>query len=191
MWLKSAARIEGKGDDMENGAKVIFRHTLSVLVDNEPGVLARVTSLISGRGFNIESLSVAETMDAKVSLITLITSGSPPIIEQIIKQLRKLINVIKVVDLTEDDYVEKQLVLVKVRAAGQGDRSELRSLCEIFKGKILDVSSKTYTMEFTGNEKKIRDILILLDEFGIEEQVSTGLTAMARTRMFKKERKSA
>ncbi|MDR0881423.1 MAG: acetolactate synthase small subunit [Candidatus Adiutrix sp.] len=176
---------------MENGAKVIFRHTLSVLVDNEPGVLARVTSLISGRGFNIESLSVAETMDAKVSLITLITSGSPPIIEQIIKQLRKLINVIKVVDLTEDDYVEKQLVLVKVRAAGQGDRSELRSLCEIFKGKILDVSSKTYTMEFTGNEKKIRDILILLDEFGIEEQVSTGLTAMARTRMFKKERKSA
>ena len=164
------------------------RRTLSVLVDNEPGVLARVTGLISGRGFNIESLSVAETMDPLVSLITLITSGSPQIIEQIIKQLRKLINVIKVVDLSEDDYVEKQLVLVKVKALG-ADRAELRSLCEIFKGKILDVSPRTYTMEFTGNEKKIRDILILLDEFGIEEQVSTGLTAMARTRLSKKDRK--
>jgi len=173
---------------MENN--INLRRTLSVLVDNEPGVLARVTGLISGRGFNIESLSVAETMDPKVSLITLITTGSPQIIEQIIKQLRKLINVIKVVDLSEDDYVEKQLVLVKVKAVGT-DRPELRSLCEIFKGKILDVSPKTYTMEFTGNEKKIRDILILLDEFGIEEQVSTGLTAMSRARLFKKDRNSA
>ncbi|MGL4209518.1 MAG: acetolactate synthase small subunit, partial [Candidatus Adiutrix sp.] len=158
---------------------------LSVLVDNEPGVLARVTGLISGRGFNIESLSVAETMDPLVSLITLITSGSPQIIEQIIKQLRKLINVIKVVDLSEDDFVEKQLVLVKVKALGDC-REEIRSLCKIFKGKILDVSPKTYTMEFTGTEKKIGDILALLNEFGIEEQVSTGLTAMVRTRLSKK-----
>lgn len=173
---------------MDNNSASILRRTLTVLVDNEPGVLARVTGLISGRGFNIESLSVAETMDPRVSLITLITSGSPQIIEQIIKQLRKLINVVKVVDLSEDDFVAKQLVLVKVRAVGAADRSELRSLCEIFKGKILDVSPKTYTMEFTGNEKKIRDILILLDDFGIEEQVSTGLTAMARARLFKRER---
>lgn len=167
-----------------------MRRTLSVLVDNEPGVLARVTGLISGRGFNIESLSVAETMDPAVSLITLITLGSPPIIEQIIKQLRKLVNVIKVVDLTEGDFVEKQLVLVKVRAV-EAHRTEIRSLCEIFKGKILDVSPRTYTMEFTGNEKKIRDILALLDEFGIEEQVSTGLTAMPRSRLGLKERKTA
>jgi len=173
---------------MENNKPM--RRTLSVLVDNEPGVLARVTGLISGRGFNIESLSVAETMDPAVSLITLITSGSPPIIEQIIKQLRKLINVIKVVDLTEGDYVEKQLVLVKVRAM-EANRVEIRSLCEIFKGKILDVSPRTYTMEFTGNEKKIRDILTLLDEFGIEEQVCTGLTAMPRTRLDKRDRKAA
>lgn len=166
-----------------------MRRTLSVLVDNEPGVLARVVGLISGRGFNIESLSVAETMDPAVSLITLITSGSPAIIEQIIKQLRKLINVIKVVDLTEDDYVEKQLVLIKVRTSEE-NRTEVRSLCEIFKGKVLDVSPKTYTMEFTGNEKKIRDIRILLSEFGIEEMVSTGLTAMSRTRLFKKDSKS-
>ena len=165
--------------------KAAQRRTLSVLVDNEPGVLARVTGLISGRGFNIESLSVAETQDPKASLITLITSGSPQFIEQVIKQLRKLINVIKVVDLTEDDYVEKQLVLVKVRAA-PADRAEIRSLCEIFKGKILDVSPKTYTLEFTGAEKKIRDILILLNEFGIEEQASTGLTAMSRSRLYKK-----
>jgi acetolactate synthase-1/3 small subunit len=169
--------------------KTAQRKTLSVLVDNEPGVLARVTGLISGRGFNIESLSVAETHDPKVSLITLITSGSPQFIEQIIKQLRKLINVIKVVDLTEDDYVEKQLVLVKVRAA-PADRAEIRSLCKIFKGKILDVGPKSYTLEFTGNERKIRDILILLGEFGIEERVSTGLTAMARSRLYKQERKN-
>ena len=166
-----------------------MRRTLSVLVDNEPGVLARVTGLISGRGFNIESLSVAETMDPNVSLITFITSGSPPIIEQIIKQLRKLINVIKVVDLTEDDYVEKQLMMVRVKAHTGEDRAEIRSLCEIFKGKILDVSPKTYTMEFTGNEKKICDIILLLNEYGIEEQVSTGLTAMPRTKLLKRDRK--
>jgi len=168
--------------------KTAQRRTLSVLVDNEPGVLARVTGLISGRGFNIESLSVAETKDPKASLITLITSGSPQFIEQIIKQLRKLINVIKVVDLTEDDYVEKQLVLVKVRAVA-ADRAEIRSLCQIFKGKILDVGPKSYTLEFTGNERKIRDVLALLSEFGIEEQVSTGLTAMSRSRLYKQERK--
>jgi acetolactate synthase-1/3 small subunit len=164
------------------------RRTLSLLVDNEPGVLARVTGLISGRGFNIESLSVAETRDPQISLITIIISSSSQFIEQIIKQLRKLINIIKVIDLTEDDYVEKQLVLVKVKT-NPANRTEIRSLCEIFKGKILDVSPKTYTMEFTGNEKKIRNILTLLDEFGVEEQVSTGLTAMSRTRVYKHERK--
>lgn len=165
-----------------------LRRTLSVMVDNEPGVLARVVGLISGRGFNIESLSVAETMDPQASIITLITSGSPQIIEQVIKQLRKLINVIKVIDLTEDHFVEKQLVLVKVRAASAEARAEVRSLCEIFKGKILDVSPKTYTLEFTGNEKKISDILILLSESGIEEQVSTGPTAMSRDSLLKRDR---
>lgn len=172
--------------DMEKN--ISLRRTLSVMVDNEPGVLARVVGLISGRGFNIESLSVAETMSPKFSIITLVTTGSPKIIEQIIKQLRKLINVIKVVDLTEAHFVEKQLVLVKVRAATAEARAEVRSLCEIFKGKIIDVSPKTYTLEFTGNEKKIKDILCLLSELGIEEQVSTGLTAMSRDNLFKKDR---
>ncbi len=174
---------------MENAKPL--RRTLSILVENEPGVLARVAGLISGRGFNIESLSVSTTLIPSESLITLVTSGSPPIIEQIIKQLRKLINVIKVVDLTEDDFVEKQLIMVKVKTHTHDARVEIRSLCEIFKGKIIDVSPKTYSLEFTGSEKKIRDILMLLDEFGVEELVSTGLTAMARTRVVKKERKSS
>jgi acetolactate synthase-1/3 small subunit len=161
------------------------RHTLSVLVDNRPGVLARVATLISGRGFNIDSLSVAETMDPDVSLITLIVMGSPRIISQIIKQLRKLINVIRVVDLGEMDYVERQLVMVRVKAVNSS-RGEIMRLCDIFRGKIIDVSSKTYTLEITGGQDKIKAALALLSEFGIEEQVSTGLTAMTRSAVPKK-----
>jgi acetolactate synthase-1/3 small subunit len=156
------------------------RHTLSVLVDNRPGVLARVATLISGRGHNIDSLSVAETMDPEVSLITLIVSGSPKIVAQIIKQLRKLINVIKVVDLTELDYVERQLAMVRVKAL-EPDRAEIMRLCDIFRAKVIDVSAKSYTLELTGGEDKIKAALALLSEFGIEEQVSTGLTAIARS----------
>ena len=156
------------------------RHTLSVLVDNRSGVLARVATLISGRGHNIDSLSVAETMDPEVSLITLIVSGSPKIISQIIKQLRKLINVIKVVDLTGLDYVERQLAMVRVKAVDQ-QRAEIMRLSDIFRAKIIDVSPKSYTLELTGGEDKIKAALALLSEFGIEEQVSTGLTAIARS----------
>ncbi|MDR1656012.1 MAG: acetolactate synthase small subunit [Deltaproteobacteria bacterium] len=156
------------------------RHTLSVLVDNRPGVLARVTTLISGRGFNIDSLSVAETMEPDVSLITLIVSGSPKIINQIIKQIRKLINVIKVTDLTQMDYVERQLVMVRVRTIDE-NRAEIMRLCEIFRGKVIDVSPKSFTLEITGGESKLRAVLALLDQFGIEELVSTGLTAIARS----------
>jgi acetolactate synthase-1/3 small subunit len=156
------------------------RHTLSVLVDNRSGVLARVATLISGRGHNIDSLSVAETIDPEVSLITLIVSGSPKIISQIIKQLRKLINVIKVVDLTGLDYVERQLAMIRVRAV-EADRAEIMRLTEIFRAKIIDVGPKTYTLEITGGQDKIRAALALLSEFGIEEQVSTGLTAITRS----------
>ncbi|MDR1677670.1 MAG: acetolactate synthase small subunit [Deltaproteobacteria bacterium] len=156
------------------------RHTLSLLVDNRPGVLARVATLVSGRGYNIDSLSVAETMDPAVSLITLIVSGSSKIVTQIVKQLRKLINVIKVVDLSDVDYVERQLVIVRVKAQA-GNRDEIMRLCDIFRGRIIDVSSKTYTMEITGGQAKIKAALGLLSEFGIEDQVSTGLTAIARS----------
>ncbi|MDR1166392.1 MAG: acetolactate synthase small subunit [Deltaproteobacteria bacterium] len=157
------------------------RHTLAILVDNRPGVLARVTTLISGRGFNIDSLSVAATMDPLVSLITLIITGSPKIISQIIKQLRKLINVIKVTDLSELDYVERQLIMVRVRAEDPLNRAEIMRLREIFRAKIIDVSLKSFTLEITGGSDKISAALGLLAEFGIEEQVSTGLTAMTRS----------
>jgi acetolactate synthase-1/3 small subunit len=162
------------------------RHTLAVLVDNRPGVLARVSTLISGKGHNIDSLSVAETMDPDVSLITLIVTGSPRIVGQIVKQLRKLINVIKVTDLGELDYVERQLVMVRVKSLTEASRGEIMRLCDIFRGKVIDVSSKTYTLEITGGEEKIKAALSLLSEFGIEEQVSTGLTAMIRSIQAKK-----
>jgi acetolactate synthase-1/3 small subunit len=157
------------------------RHTLSLQVDNRPGVLARVTTLVSGRGFNIDSLSVAETMDPEVSLITLITSGSPRIIAQIIKQLRKLINVIKVTDLSGTDHVERQLIMVRVRAEDDSARSEIMRLCEIFRAKVIDVSIKSFTLEITGGSDKLAAAMSLLAGFGIEEQVSTGLTAMTRS----------
>jgi acetolactate synthase-1/3 small subunit len=170
---------------METPSDIHKRHTLSLLVDNRPGVLARVATLVSGRGYNIDSLSVAETMDPAISLITLIVSGSPKIVNQIVKQLRKLINVIKVVDLSDVDYVERQLVIVRVKAQDDA-REEIMRLCDIFRGKIIDVSTKTYTLEITGGQAKIKAALSLLSEFGIEEQVSTGLTAIARSNTIKK-----
>jgi acetolactate synthase-1/3 small subunit len=141
--------------------------------------------LVSGRGYNIDSLSVAETMDPAVSLITLVVSGSARIVSQIIKQLRKLINVIKVVDLSEVDYVERQLVIVRVKAPSE-HRNEITRLCDIFRGRIIDVGPKTYTLEITGGESKIKAALGLLSEFGIEELVTTGLTAIARSSGSKK-----
>ena len=170
---------------METPSDSHKRHTLTLLVDNRPGVLARVATLVSGRGNNIDSLSVSETMDPDVSLITLMVTGSDKIVNQIIKQLRKLINVIKVVDLSDVDYVERQLSIVRVRALPE-HRNEIMRLCEIFRGKIIDVSSTAYTMEITGGESKIKAALSLLSEFGIEEQVSTGITAIARSAALKK-----
>ncbi|MFH1137381.1 MAG: acetolactate synthase small subunit [Pseudomonadota bacterium] len=166
-----------------NGANTneVKRHTLSVMVDNEPGVLARVSGLISGRGFNIDSLSVAETIDPQVSLITLVTAGSPSIIEQIIKQLRKLINVIKVVDLTETEFVERQLALIKVKTDLK-TRAEVLRIVDIFRAKIVDVGARFYTLEVTGGEGKIKAILELLANFGVEEIVCTGRIAIARSK---------
>jgi acetolactate synthase-1/3 small subunit len=170
---------------METPSENHKRHTLALQVDNRPGVLARVATLVSGRGYNIDSLSVSETMDPAISLITLIVSGSPKIVNQIVKQLRKLINVIKVVDLSDVDYVERQLVIVRVKALPE-NRDEITRIRDIFRGKIIDVSPKTYTMEITGGEAKIKAALSLLSEFGIEELVSTGLTAIARGSSLKK-----
>ncbi|HOV89336.1 MAG TPA: acetolactate synthase small subunit [Syntrophorhabdaceae bacterium] len=156
-----------------------MRHIISVLVENEFGVLSRVSGLFSGRGFNIESLCVAETLDPTISTMTIVTSGDDTIIEQILKQLNKLINVIKVTDFREMDYVSREMVLVKVNAQ-EKNREEVLRMVEIFRGKIIDVSPKTYTLLITGDEDKIKAFLELLKPIGIKELVRTGPIAIAR-----------
>jgi len=156
-----------------------MRHVITLLVENEFGVLARIAGLFSGRGFNIESLSVAETLDPTVSTMTIVTRGEDQIIEQVLKQLNKLISIIKVVDLVDKDFVEREMVLVKVSATA-GTREEILRVVDIFRGKVIDVGSKTYTLEVTGDEKKIDAILALLKPLGIKEMVRTGHVAMVR-----------
>src|SRR5215813_9711304 len=156
-----------------------MRHTISILVENEFGVLARVAGLFSGRGFNIEGLSVAETMDPTVSRITLVTRGDDQVLEQIEKQLNKLINVIKVTDFTETEHVERELVLIKV-AADERTRGELINIVDIFRAKIIDVSRRSYVVEITGAEDKVNALIELLKPLGIKEIVRTGKVAMFR-----------
>lgn len=156
-----------------------MRHVITLLVENEFGVLARIAGLFSGRGFNIESLCVAETLDPTVSTMTIVTRGDDQVLEQVIKQLNKIISVIKVVDLIEKDYVEREMVLVKVAATPE-TREEILRVVDIFRGKVIDVGSKTYTIEITGDEKKVNAILTLLKPLGIKELVRTGRVAMIR-----------
>ncbi|MBW2265717.1 MAG: acetolactate synthase small subunit [Deltaproteobacteria bacterium] len=157
------------------------KHTVSLLVDNEPGVLSRVTGLFSGRGFNIESLCVAETVDPAVSRITLVTLGDDAIAEQIIKQLNKLVNVVKVHDLTGTDYVEREMALIKVSAKA-GSRAEILRIVDIFRCKVVDVSPTHYTIEVTGTADKLEAILSLLKPMGIKEIARTGAIALGRER---------
>jgi acetolactate synthase-1/3 small subunit len=158
-----------------------MRHVISILVENEPGVLSRVSALFSGRGFNIESLNVAETLDPSLSRMTLVTSGNEQIIEQIIKQLNKLVNVVKVMDLTGSDFVDREMILVRVRAEATS-RAEVLRILEIFRGRVVDVSPKSYTLEITGDEKKIQALVELLTPFGILEIVRTGKVAIIRAK---------
>jgi acetolactate synthase-1/3 small subunit len=158
-----------------------MKHTISVLVENVPGVLSRVTGLFSGRGFNIESLCVAETLDQKISRITLVTSGNDQIVEQIIKQLNKLINVVKVTDFSAGESVEREMALIKVRADGDS-RAEILRIADIFRAKVVDVSPEYYTIEITGDFNKIGAILDLLRHFQIKEIARTGAVAMARSK---------
>lgn len=158
-----------------------MRHTISVQVDNKPGVLARIAGLFSGRGFNIESLSVNETLDPTMSQMTIVTRGDDRIIEQINKQLNKLIDVIKVVDFESrgDDFIERELVLVKV-TVDEHRRSEVLSIIDIFRGKVVDVGRSHYTIEVTGDEDKIAAFIDLLRPIGIKEMVRSGKAAMMR-----------
>ena len=160
-----------------------MKHTISVLLQNKPGVLSRVTGLFSGRGFNIESLCVAETLDPSVSCLTLVTRGPDPIIEQITKQLLKLIDVIKVVDISESDYVEREMVLIRVKAEAN-TRAEVLRVIDIFRGKVVDVSPKSYAVEITGPRSKIKVVIDILKPIGIQEIVRTGTIAMARAKKF-------
>ena len=156
-----------------------MRHTISLLVENKFGVLSRISGLFSGRGYNIESLSVGETIDPQISTMTIVTSGDDQIIEQINKQLNKLIDVIKVIDMTELAHVEREMVLIKV-APKQENKAEVLRLAEIFRGRIVDSSQQTYTLEVTGDEKKIEALIELLKPMGIKEFVRTGKIAIAR-----------
>ena len=157
------------------------KHTISLLVDNQPGVLSRISGMFSGRGYNIESLCVAATMDPLVSRITLVTSGDQLIIEQINKQLNKLVNVIKVHDLTQTNFVERQMALVKVRAR-PAQKAEILRLVDIFRCKVVDVSATYYTIEVTGTGEKLEAFLDLLKPMGIKEIARTGAIALSRNK---------
>jgi len=156
-----------------------MRHVISILLENEAGALSRVAGLFSARAYNIESLTVAPTEDASLSRMTLVTSGSDDVIEQITKQLNKLIEVVKVVDLSEAPHIERELMLVKVRAVGK-DRDEAKRLCDIFRGRILDVTDSTYTIELTGTGAKLDAFVHALEKSSILETARTGASGMAR-----------
>ncbi|PIZ44537.1 MAG: acetolactate synthase small subunit [Armatimonadetes bacterium CG_4_10_14_0_8_um_filter_66_14] len=155
------------------------RHTLSVLVENKPGVLARVAGLFARRGFNIESLAVSETEDPDTSRMTIVVSGPPRTLEQISKQLYKLIDVIKVFDHTDAAVVERQLALIKVRCTKE-TRSEIIQITDIFRAQIVDMSPESITVEVTGNTRKIAAVRNLLEQFGILEMVGTGSVVLVR-----------
>lgn len=156
-----------------------MRHNISVLLENESGALSRVSGLFSARGYNIESLTVAPTEDPSMSRMTIVTRGSAEVIEQIIKQLNKLIEVVKVLDLNEGSHIERELMLVKVKAEGAW-REELKRMSDIFRGRIIDVADNTYTIELTGNGTKLDAFLEAIDPSVILETVRTGACGIGR-----------
>lgn len=158
-----------------------MRHTISVLVANKFGVLSRISGLFSGRGFNIESLNVAETNDPNISRMTIVTRGDDRKVEQITKQLNKLVDIIKVIDLTEENFIDREMVLVKMNAEPK-NREEILRIVEIFRAKVVDVSSSTYTIEITGDQGKLKGIMELLRPLGIKEIVRSGRIALSRGR---------
>jgi acetolactate synthase-1/3 small subunit len=157
-----------------------MRHTISVLVENKFGVLARVAGMFSGRGYNIDSLNVAPTHNPEFSRMTLVARGDNSTVEQIVKQLEKLVNVIEVMEFREHECVDRELVLVKVRAGGKS-RSEVMQITDIFRAKIVDVQPKNMTIEVTGNENKVTKFIELMENFGVLELTRTGKVALPRT----------
>jgi len=164
------------------------KHIISALVENHSGVLARVSTLISGRGFNIDSLAVGETHDPTVSRMTIVMVGDDRVCEQMIKQLNKLVDVIKVEDFRGQDIIDRELMIAKVQASAE-TRSDIMQIVNTFRAKIVDVTGESLTVEVTGNESKIDAILELLDPFGLQEVVRTGMVAMSRGRALKTPKK--
>ena len=154
-----------------------MRHIISILLENEAGALSRVAGLFSARGYNIETLTVAPTEDSSLSRLTIVTSGSDEVIEQITKQLNKLIDVIKVVDLSEAAHIERELMLIKVRATGK-DREEMKRMAEIFRGRVIDVTDSTYVIELTGSGSKLDAFIQAIDAGLILETVRTGVSGI-------------
>ena len=156
-----------------------MRHIISVLLENEPGVLSRVVGLFSARGYNIETLSVAPTEDPSLSRMTLVTIGSDDVIEQITKHLNRLVEVVKVFDLTEGPHIERELMMIKVRAVGK-EREELKRTTDIFRGRIIDVTDKSYTIELTGVSSKLDAFISAIDRASILETVRSGGSGIGR-----------
>ena len=156
-----------------------MKHVISVLLENEPGALSRVVGLFSARGYNIESLTVAPTEDPSLSRMTIQTTGSDDVIEQITKHLNRLVDVVRVTDLTESSFIERELMLIKVRAVGK-DRDEMKRMADIFRGRIIDVTEKSYTIELTGDQGKNDAFLEAIDRSAILETVRTGSCGIGR-----------
>jgi acetolactate synthase I/III small subunit len=156
-----------------------MRHIISILMENEPGALSRVAGLFSARGYNIESLTVATTEDATLSRMTIVTSGNDAVIEQIIKQLNKLIDVVKVLDLNDGKHIERELMLIKVKASNSY-RDEMKRMCDIFRGRIIDVADGSFTIELTGSGHKLDAFIESLDKSAILETVRTGASGIGR-----------
>ncbi|MEI6351887.1 MAG: acetolactate synthase small subunit [Verrucomicrobiota bacterium] len=156
-----------------------MRHTLSVLVENKFGVLTRIAGMFSGRGFNIDTLNVGPTLDPTRSRMTIVVRGDDTVLEQVTKQLNKLIDVIQIEDFRENEFVDRELVMVRVNVDASS-RSEVMQICDIFRAKIIDVQPKNVAIEITGNESKIEKFLFLMEPFGITELTRTGKVALAR-----------
>ena len=156
-----------------------MKHIIAVLIENEAGALSRVVGLFSARGYNIESLTVSVTENPEISRMTIETTGNEDVIEQITKHLNRLIEVVKVVDLTEGSYIERELMMVKVRAVGK-EREEMKRMADIFRGRIIDVTDKSYTIEVTGNQAKNDAFLQAIDHAAILETVRTGSSGIGR-----------
>ena len=157
-----------------------MRHIISILIENEAGALSRVVGLFSARAYNIESLTVAPTEDASLSRITIVAIGTDQIIEQITKQLNKLIDVVKLLDLSEGPHIEREMVLIKVKAATMDQREDIKRLADIFRGHIIDVTTTTYTIELTGSGRKVDSFIEALADHKILETVRSGVSGIAR-----------